>query len=76
MTRVEKKIEHWHGFLADLAWCWPAPEVAENVNTAELDNLGLTPVEEDAIVAFMETLSDGYFQPETNWMCEYKPKLP
>jgi cytochrome c peroxidase len=40
--------------------CWPAPEVAENVNTAELGNLGLTPDEEQAIVAFLKTLSDGY----------------
>jgi hypothetical protein len=42
---------------------WPAPEVAENVNTDELGNLGLTPEEEAAIVAFMKTLSDGYFDP-------------
>jgi cytochrome c peroxidase len=40
---------------------WPAPEVAANVNTDELGNLGLTPAEEAAIVAFMKTLSDGYF---------------
>lgn len=39
---------------------WPAPEVAENVNTEELGNLGLTNAEENAIVAFMKTLSDGY----------------
>jgi cytochrome c peroxidase len=39
---------------------WPEPEVAENVNTDELGNLGLSDEEEDAIVAFMETLSDGY----------------
>jgi cytochrome c peroxidase len=39
---------------------WPAPEVAENVNTDELGNLGLTEAEENAIVAFMKTLSDGY----------------
>lgn len=39
---------------------WPAPEVAENINVDELGNLGLTDEEEDAIVAFMETLSDGY----------------
>ena len=38
--------------------CWPAPEVAENVNTDELGDLGLTDEEEDAIVAFMATLSD------------------
>lgn len=42
------------------AGCWPAPEVAENVNTAELGNLGLTPDEEAAIVAFLKALSDGY----------------
>jgi cytochrome c peroxidase len=40
--------------------CWPAPEVAENVNTAELGDLGLTLAEEQAIVAFLQTLSDGY----------------
>ncbi|HLO17309.1 MAG TPA: cytochrome c peroxidase, partial [Anaerolineales bacterium] len=40
--------------------CWPAPEVAENVNTAELGNLGLTRAEEEAIVAFLRTLSDGF----------------
>lgn len=39
---------------------WPAPEVAENVNIDELGNLGLTDEEENAIVAFMQTLSDGY----------------
>jgi len=38
--------------------CWPAPEVPQNVNTTELGNLGLTPAEEAAIVAFMKTLSD------------------
>jgi hypothetical protein len=38
--------------------CWPAPEVAENVNTTEMGNLGLTLREEDAIVAFLKTLSD------------------
>jgi len=40
--------------------CWPAPEVAETVNTDELGNLGLTAEEEAAIVAFLRTLSDGY----------------
>jgi cytochrome c peroxidase len=40
--------------------CWPPPEVAENVNTDELGDLGLTPDEEAAIVAFLKTLSDGY----------------
>jgi cytochrome c peroxidase len=39
---------------------WPAPEVAANVNTTELGNLGLNRGEELAIVAFLQTLSDGY----------------
>ncbi|MES1219337.1 MAG: cytochrome c peroxidase [Bacteroidota bacterium] len=39
---------------------WPPPEVAQNVNTEELGNLGLTAQEELAIVAFLKTLSDGY----------------
>ncbi len=40
--------------------CWPKPEVAVNVNTSELGSLHLTDAQEDAIVAFMKTLSDGY----------------
>jgi cytochrome c peroxidase len=39
---------------------WPAPEVADNVNTDELGDMGLTAEEEAAIVAFLKTLSDGY----------------
>jgi cytochrome c peroxidase len=40
--------------------CWPEPEISANLNREELGNLGLTEAEEEAIVAFMETLSDGY----------------
>jgi len=40
--------------------CWPEPEVTENVNADELGDLGLTNEEEDAIVAFLKTLSDGF----------------
>jgi cytochrome c peroxidase len=40
--------------------CWPAPEEPANVNSDELGNLGLTPVEENAIVAFLKSLSDGH----------------
>jgi cytochrome c peroxidase len=40
--------------------CWPAPEVPETVNMNELGDLGLTAEEEDAIVAYLKTLSDGY----------------
>jgi cytochrome c peroxidase len=42
------------------AGCWPEPEVSANVNTAELGDLGLSARQEEAIVAFMRTLSDGY----------------
>jgi len=38
--------------------CWPAPEIAANINREELGDLGLTPQEEAALVAFMRTLSD------------------
>jgi cytochrome c peroxidase len=37
-----------------------APEVAQNVNTTELGNLGLTMMEEQDLVAFLQTLTDGY----------------
>ena len=40
--------------------CWPEPEVAANVNTDELGDLELTDEEEDAVVAFMNALSDGF----------------
>lgn len=40
--------------------CWPLPEVALNVNRREIGHLGLTDAEEDAIVAFLGTLSDGF----------------
>jgi len=38
--------------------CWPAPEVADNMNTAELGNLGLTAEQERMLVAFLKTLTD------------------
>jgi cytochrome c peroxidase len=40
---------------------WPAPEVPRNLSM-ELGDLGLTSSEVDAIVAFLETLTDGYVQ--------------
>jgi cytochrome c peroxidase len=43
--------------------CWPAPEVAANVNVDELGDLGLTDREERALVAFLETLTDGWSRP-------------
>ena len=39
---------------------WPEPEVAVNVNRDELGDLKLTQQEMDDIVAFLNTLTDGY----------------
>ncbi len=39
---------------------WPAPEVPQNVNTAEAGKLELASQEEAALVSFLRTLSDGY----------------
>lgn len=40
--------------------CWPRPELRRNVNTKEMGRLGLTEQDIDDIVAFLQTLSDGY----------------
>ena len=40
--------------------CWPKPEVSANLNTEEMGNLGLTEDEEDVIIVFLKTLTDGY----------------
>jgi cytochrome c peroxidase len=40
--------------------CWPEPEYAATLNTVQLGNLGLTSSEEDNIVAFLQTLTDGF----------------
>lgn len=42
--------------------CWPQPEVPNNIDMT-VGNLGLTDQEEDEIVAFLETLTDGYTTP-------------
>jgi cytochrome c peroxidase len=39
---------------------WPAPEVGWNVNKEELGNLRLTNRELEDLVAFLETLTDGW----------------
>ena len=40
--------------------CWPAPESTDNMNTKFMGRLGLSDAEEDALVAFMQTLTDGF----------------
>jgi cytochrome c peroxidase len=41
---------------------WPPPEINQNVSQ-KVGNLGLTNAEEDQIVQFLKTLTDGYFVP-------------
>jgi cytochrome c peroxidase len=45
--------------------CWPAPEVASNMNM-RIGHLGLTETEEDQIVLFLQTLTDGVTRPYAN----------
>ena len=45
--------------------CWPMPEVPNNIDMTS-GNLGLTDKEEDQIVAFLQTLTDGYTRPYPN----------
>jgi len=40
--------------------CWPAPEHPETMNRRQLGNLGLSSEQEESIVAFLKTLTDGY----------------
>ena len=42
--------------------CWPEPEVPQNVDMTT-GKLGLTDTEENQIVAFLQTLTDGYTTP-------------
>jgi cytochrome c peroxidase len=44
----------------EMTSCWPAPESTENMNTSKVGHLGLTEDEENALVSFMQTLTDGF----------------
>jgi cytochrome c peroxidase len=45
--------------------CWPMPEVRNNIDMTS-GNLGLTDQEENQIVTFLQTLSDGFTRPYLN----------
>src|SRR5438445_2645377 len=45
--------------------CWPMPEVPNNIDMTT-GNLGLTDLEENQIVAFLQTLTDGFTKPYPN----------
>ena len=46
--------------------CWPLPEVNNDVLDMTTGDLHLTDKEEDRIVAFLQTLTDGYTRPYPN----------
>lgn len=51
-------VVHFYNTRDVAGAAWPPPEVAENLNTTELGDLGLTKDGEKAIVDFMRTLTD------------------
>ncbi|MEQ1559072.1 MAG: cytochrome c peroxidase [Methyloglobulus sp.] len=73
-----EQIVHFYNTRDTLGWVWnnqddgfavtgwPDPEIPQTVNHQELGNLGLTADEEDAIVAFLKTLTDDYQVPLDN----------
>ena len=60
---------------AGIPGMWPPPEVPHNVNRAELGNLGLMPMQVAHLVAFLNTLSDGY-RPGPSPLAFPLPPLP
>ena len=54
-----KDIVHFYNTRDVAAAGWAPPEVPETVNFDELGNLGLSDKDEQALVDFMKTLSDG-----------------
>jgi cytochrome c peroxidase len=62
VTRTLKEAVHFYN-ARDVDPAIAPPEFPANMNTAELGNLGLTSAEEDDIVAFLHTLTDGYSAP-------------
>lgn len=51
------------GDLGEKVTCWPAPENPETMNRKQLGDLKLSGQQEDFLVAFLKTLTDGYSPP-------------
>lgn len=56
-----RSIVHFYNTRDVAAEKWEPPEVPFDMNTANMGNLGLSPQDEEDLVAFMQTLTDGYF---------------
>lgn len=59
VLKTLKEVVHFYN-TRDIPGEWPPPEVEDNISSSFLGDLGLTDAEEDAIVAYMMTFSDGY----------------
>ena len=59
VLKTLKEVVHFYN-TRDVPGEWPAPEVPETLDSKFLGDLGLSSEEEDAIVSFMETLTDGF----------------
>jgi len=55
-----KEVVHFYNTRDVASENWPAPEVPDNLDSNFVGDLGLTDAEEDALVAFLLTLTDGY----------------
>ncbi len=61
--KTMKDIVHFYNTRDVPAAGWPASEVSETVNHDELGNLQMTEQEENDLVEFLKTLTDGYGEP-------------
>lgn len=55
-----KEVVHFYNTRDVRTENWPTPEFPENINTRRVGRLRLSNADEDAIVIFMRTLSDGW----------------
>ena len=59
VLKTLKEVVHFYN-TRDVAGLWPVPEVPETMDGNFMGNLGLSDSDEDALVAFMMTFTDGY----------------
>ena len=59
VLKTLKEVVHFYN-TRDIPGLWPAPEVPETMDANFMGNLGLSDEDEDALVLFMMTFTDGY----------------
>lgn len=59
-----REVVHFYNVRLTAPHEFPLPDVSENVNVKEFGALKLTAAEEQDLVTFLETLSDGYWTPQ------------